>query len=370
VKAYDDSDDDSCVTIEVAHGTGIPSEGAGAIAEYGYMEASSAREHPLARGQGFAPWEMGIFFDPMLTKQRPLAPGLLKTRTLGAALASLEEAHDAAPRFFFGYGAAKKDAGASCLNMLMDRVLFDDSVGSAVVVLAGYSSADTYLTQGRLKALHEFGIKLGGGRPAAEAIPAVYTFEGEDRRVDLVLPRCHLPYDDMRLLWKAADRTFTVCEGDQSLSEALSAGIPFAYQLWHPAGGGPPHKLPLMKNFATMCDGLQFPDMSTLITKCAKYMGYKDPKLDLLREIITLTNGAPFRRKFVRLCHEIRDNCDAALSLIGYIKRVYIAKRAVDVPECQALMTALDAALERPACTMHELVTLISKHKLAVEHAL
>ncbi|MCE9667441.1 hypothetical protein LY474_06400 [Myxococcus stipitatus] len=316
---------------------------AGAVDEYGYRDGNDPRS-PYQRIAGLGDDEVGIMINPSLREQQPLSSLSLQAEELGGMLARPEVQ---GARVFFGYGAGGKSP--HCFHILLDRVLFDPSITDAVILAVGYSSGhlDQCLgNQARAKALkltetHPY--KVETFKPSKKEKLQLPTSDGKEKEKVKVGGECRslllalngrtirvlfnsgsLPYSDMLQLWRVADRSFTICEGDQSFSEAISAGIPMAYQLWNPTGGSPPHKTKLFQDFVALCARSDKNIADFLLTCDA----YRKQKFDqgLVDRIVRYSSSHDFVASYRECMREISQEWDIASVLPGFVKRLWLRK--------------------------------------------
>lgn len=314
--------DASWVVLNVIAKGGSVEEGA--IDEYGYQSQEDAQT-VYSRGAGLAPHELGIMINRTLQAQRPIETLRLASGGLQHCLTTAAREHT--HRLFFGYGAGQK--APDCFHVLMDRVLFDDSIRCATILPVGHKPGhlDAYLkNQERWKALAQ-GMPPEAWkdriRRAEDADCLALQLPFRDRAIQLLFPKKPLAYADMLQLWQAADRSFTICEGDQSFSEALSARIPMAYQLWNPDSGEAPHKVQLFNGLLTFCG-----DKPKVVTFLRAAMDYGRRKFDpeSVKVIIDSCNTPLFLAQYVECMDRLAQHRDIASMLPGFVKRLWLRK--------------------------------------------
>lgn len=292
-------------------------EVSGSINEYGYHEPHDVT--PWSRGAGLAPHEMGIMINERL--RVPIAPEHLPLSIGPIADFVVARAKVGSLRFFFGYGAGKKSP--DCFHVLLDRVLFDPSIKHAVVLPVGHGALhlDAYFkNQQRAK---DLGIKTATNMTQPNQGVTVYQLPLKERAIFVIFPDAPIPYKDMLTLWRAADRSFTICEGDQSFSEAISACIPMAYQLWNP-GQGHPHKTRLFEDLLTVC-ALRSKNVAKFLALCQGY-GRKKYDAETVKQIIGHCNHTGFLSEYQQCMIDLAAKQNIALAIPAFVKRLWLRK--------------------------------------------
>jgi hypothetical protein len=316
------------IDLAVANGRGTE-ERAG-IEEYGYLDEKQARE-PYTRGEGFAPHEVGVMVEPELWVQQEFAPEELATSSLARVLEACDHNCIGIPRFFFGYGAgiSKRDGG--CINVMLDRVLFDDDILEAVVVLAGHDADNLtkYLgNQDRMRALGAYELAQRPSNLAREGC-YVHRFRSRTKTVFVVLVSMTVPYADMQRMWSWADRSFVVCEGDQSFSEALSTGAPIGYQQWQTGRGL--NKERFFRDFVKRCGELDH-GVGEFLVAAEAYMRRGNPVTGTqqLGLIINSCCDPQFLARYRRTIAAVIANYDVTPWLPCFAKRLWVRQLAAN----------------------------------------
>jgi hypothetical protein len=310
------------VSLDVVSRAG--NETAGSIDEYGYQELRDVT--PCCRGAGLAPHEMGIMINPALRKEiapidlplsiGPLAEFVVRRAKLGSL------------RFFFGYGAGQKSP--DCFHVLLDRVAFDSAIGHAVVLAVGHGPGHLQAYLKNVERRKGLGIESGVSPEPLKLKDAVaYELPIKGRAIFVLFAGSAIPYKDMLTFWRAADRSFTICEGDQSFSEAISACIPMAYQLWNPVSGSP-HKQRLFKDLLECCSGQA--SIGRFLELCTGY-GRKKFDLQSVKEIIKHVTDKEFLLKYQQCMVELGDRRSISLTIPPFVKRLWLRK-LVAIDEC------------------------------------
>src|SRR5215217_704400 len=348
----------SALKVDIATAMQNDSEHDGTIIEYSM--AKPAILNPKLRYSGLAAHEMGIMINERLRTPLPLSDLALTQPDLKKLLEECSKSHKP-PRLFFGYGAGKHNN--THFNLLLDRVFHDDSITSAVILPVNHlqDHLEKYLRTNDHNTLIP---DLGKNHDITKLKTCQHATFRLGQRVIHVINMNQgrtVPYDDMLQLWRAADRSFTITEGDQSFSEAISAGIPMAYQLWHP-GNGIVHKQPLFDALLSAC-ATKYPAVNAFLQNCRDYSGAAakssaaaagaaaagaapavaspvQRKMELLKKIIQDCNNPKFINDYVKFTEELAEQHSISRHLQGFVQRLWLRKAHND-----NLLTELDSKL-------------------------
>ncbi|NTX53273.1 hypothetical protein [Myxococcus sp. CA039A] len=310
-------------------------EGDLAVSEYSYRVGRAL--DVFTRQSGLGDGEIGIMINKELRAPIPLAELKLSDAEKSDAEKSdaekstkalcdfLRKYHQGC-RFFFGYGAGQKSKAR--YDLLLDRVVFDVGIKNAIVLPVNHNLMEQGGAGGkgrRNKASYIGEYCRTRGLRVLEVEKnkwfSVSTLIQDDRTTKVVAmePGAVIPYSVMQKLWRAADRSFTIAEGDQSFGEAISAGIPMAYQLW-PDGKGIIHKQTLFDNFVKRSGG---GDVAEFVRVCANY---PDGGVDVRQRdwIIERCNDRDFLRRYVNSMDLIASNHDIQGRLQCFVKRHWL----------------------------------------------
>ncbi|MCY0997131.1 hypothetical protein OWM54_08235 [Myxococcus sp. MISCRS1] len=289
------------------------------VTEYGYRTARELNEY--TRSSGLREHEIGIMSN--LALRQPLA--LSKLDLSQPHLREVLPKHGQEWRFFFGYGAGQKERAR--YDLLLDRVIFDPSITQAIVLPVNHHTVGEDSKKSRLGItyLERYLAQRKGplaqlkrGKAVEFDTLTVETLSLGNRvfKVVAMKPKQVIAYSDMQQLWRAADRSFTIAEGDQSFSEAISAGIPMAYQLWRSKGTA--HKQALYDSFVK-----QAGNIAEFIIRCANY-----PENELnpgeLAKIIEDCNSKQFLTQYSEFAAGLAETYDIAPRLRGFVKRYWV----------------------------------------------
>ncbi|AKF85472.1 hypothetical protein MFUL124B02_13030 [Myxococcus fulvus 124B02] len=298
-------------------------EAALAVSEYSYRVGGAM--NAFTRKSGLGPDEIGIMINQELGIPLSLAALRLETPGLGAFFGANQGS-----RFFFGYGAGqKKDAR---YNLLLDRVVFDAGIERAVVFPVNHNVIDKSRGKGRsgksyideyLKDRHFQCTRVGKDEDFGVFTVATVAV-GAKRTIKVVAmkPGKTIVYADMQQMWRAADRSFTIAEGDQSFSEAISAGIPMAYHLW-PADDGLVHKRELFQHFVARSE--VHAGVDEFLRACASYPEATYDK-NALMGIIACSNDEGFVRRYAGFAREVAERCNIETGLQCFVRRHWLRK--------------------------------------------